>query len=67
MQVTKIINVTTPGIPDYYDLYTKWWSVAVRTGKNFALQEAYRFARLAEEFGQAIIEDDETHEDFLPE
>ena len=54
----------TRGVPDYYELYERWWSRASMTGDNRDLQEAYRFARLAEEFGQAIIKDDETHEDF---
>tara|TARA_Y100000592_G_scaffold9452_1_gene13264 strand:+ start:786 stop:917 length:132 start_codon:yes stop_codon:yes gene_type:complete len=40
---------------------------AKRTHENRDLQEAYRFARLAEEFGQALIEDDTTQDDFLPE
>ena len=55
------------GIPNYYRLYVQWWEKAEETGDNQHLQEAYRFARLAEEFGQAIIEEDSTQEDFLPE
>jgi hypothetical protein len=61
-----VIRLSPPalGMPDYYELYERWWSRASMTGDNRDLQEAYRFARLAEEFGQAIIKDDETHGDF---
>ena len=52
-------------MPDYYELYLKWWNRASETGDNYALQEAYRFARLAEEFGQAVIEEDTTQEVFF--
>ena len=54
-----------PSIPDYYDLYVRWYCRAGKTGLNEDLQEAYRFARLAEEFGLAIIEEDTTQEDFF--
>jgi len=66
MQVVPTKNRIT-GIPDYYSIYLQWWNRALETGDNQHLQEAYRFARLAEEFGQAIIEEDSTQEDFLPE
>ena len=64
MHVTKT-DVPIRGIPNYYELYLKWWNRASETGDNYALQEAYRFARLAEEFGQAVIEEDTTQEDFF--
>jgi len=54
-------------MPDYYQLYIRWMDRAQRTHENSDIQEAYRFARLAEEFGQALIEDDTTQDDFLPE
>ena len=54
-------------MPDYYQLYVKWLSRARSTRENRDLQEAHRFARLAEEFGQALIEDDTTQDNFLPE
>ena len=50
------------GIPNYYGLYLSWSERYRRTGNNSDLLEAQRFARLAEEFGQAVIEDDETIE-----
>ncbi len=51
------------GMPDYYELYVRWHSKAISSNRNWYIQEANRFARLAEEFGQAIIEDDDTMED----
>ena len=50
-------------VPDYYGLYVKWAKIAEDSGKNEAIMEAQRFARLAEEFGLAIIFEDIT-EDF---
>ena len=64
MKVTKTL-LESNGIPDYYELYHRWWTKAMLTGENFALQEAYRFARLAEEFGLAVIEEDTTQEDIF--
>ena len=52
-------------IPDYYKFYLSWLSIAELTGENHAYTEAYRLARLAEEFGLAVIEDDETMEDMI--
>jgi len=47
-------------MPDYYLIYVRWHDKAIETGDNRMLIEAYRYARLAEEFGLAIIEDDDT-------
>ena len=52
-------------IPDYYLYYLNWLARAEETGDNYALNEAYRLAHLAEEFGLAIIEDEDTMEDLL--
>ena len=60
-------NVKNSSIPDYYDLYVKWFTRAGKTGRNEDIQESYRLARLAEEFGLAVIKEDTTQEDFLPE
>jgi len=53
------------GVPDYYNLYVLWSRMAevnpVR--ENYCMGEALRFARLAEEFGQAVIEDEDTLDD----
>ena len=62
MRVRRRQNPPFTGIPDYYNLHCKWANHAEKTGDNYALQESYRFARLAEEFGQAIIDDDDTVE-----
>ena len=63
----RVTRTDTPisGIPNYYELYLRWRDRAAETGENYALQQAYRFARLAEEFGQALIEEDTTQEDFF--
>lgn len=64
MRVTKT-NRKPTAIPDYYAFYLKWLKFAEEKECNRAYQEAYRCARLAEEFGLAVIEDDETQEDLL--
>ena len=64
MRVTRT-NVKNASIPDYYELYIKWLIRAEKSGRNEDIQESYRLARLAEEFGLAIIEDDTTQEFFL--
>ena len=64
MIVRKINKTTVKGIPNYYELYLKWWKLAEQTGDYRAIMEAKRLARLAEEFGQAIIEEDDTLDDF---
>ena len=60
MIVYKVYDRPVSGIPDYYSLHIKWREQAAKTGDNYAHQESIRLARLAEEFGQAKIEDDET-------
>jgi hypothetical protein len=64
MIVRKTNRSSTKGIPNYYELYLKWWEFATQTGDYRAIIEAKRLARLAEEFGQAIIEEDDTLSDF---
>jgi hypothetical protein len=64
MKVIKTKKIII-GMPDYYELYVRWHRKAVFNNKNWCLQEANRFARLAEEFGQAVIEEDDTMEDFF--
>ena len=56
------------GVPNYYDLYVKWLNRALNTSShqsNACLTEAYRLARIAEEFGQATIEEDTTLDDLM--
>jgi hypothetical protein len=64
MIVRKTNKKLASGIPNYYELYLKWWKLAEQTGDYRAIMEAKRFARLAEEFEQAIIVEDDTLEDF---
>lgn len=64
MIVRKTNKSSTKGIPNYYELYLKWWKLAEQTGDYRAIIEAKRLARLAEEFGQATIEEDDTLDDF---
>ena len=60
-------HVTSIGVPNYYNLYVKWLKRAILSKDNSAtyLTEAYRLARVAEEFGQAFIEEDITQDDLL--
>ena len=53
------------GVPDYYNLYVVWTRMAAvnPVRENYCLVEAMRFARLAEEFGQAVIKDEDTLDD----
>ena len=64
MIVRRTNKRTDPSVPDYYEHYQKWWALAMKTGDYRAIMEAKRLARLAEEFGQAVIEEDDTLEDF---
>ena len=64
MKVRKTNTSKFAGIPNDYELYLKWWNLAKQTGDYRVIMEAKRFARLAEEFGQATIEEDDTLEDF---
>ena len=64
MIVRKLNKPAVRGIPDYFELYLKWWEFATQTGDYRAIMEAKRLARLAEEFGQATIEEDDTLDDF---
>jgi hypothetical protein len=64
MIVRKINKNSINDIPDYYELYLKWWEIAKQTGDYRAIIEAKRIARLAEEFGQATIIEDDTLDNF---
>ena len=58
-------NISVPGVPDYYECYLGWMAAynAGNQKHNDLLVEAFRCARLAEEFGQALIKDDITLDD----
>ena len=64
MIVRKTNKSKFKGIPNYYELYLKWWEFAIQTGDFRVMMEAKRFARLAEEFEQAIIVEDDTLDNF---
>ena len=64
MIVKKTNKKPAGGVPDYYELYLKWWKLAEQTGDFRVIMEAKRLARLAQEFGQAIIEEDDTLDNF---
>jgi len=64
MIVKKANKKPAEGVPNYYDLYLKWWDLATQTGDFRVIMEAKRLARLAEEFGQATIEEDDTLDEF---
>ena len=69
-KINKSMKVIRTGkkpvaIPDYYKFYLNWLRRAELTGENHAYNEAYRLARLTEEFGLAVIEDDDTMEDMI--
>ena len=61
MKIIKT-NKEPVGFPDFYSIYLSWLHRADESGSNKDYQEANRFARLAEEFGLATIEDDDTIE-----
>ncbi len=64
MIVRKINKNSINDIPNYYELYLKWSEIAKQTGDYRAIMEAKRIARLAEEFGQATIIEDDTLDNF---
>ena len=47
------------GIPDYYEICRKWNKKYKETGNRYCKKMAYHFAKLASEFGQAVLEFEE--------
>jgi hypothetical protein len=64
MKVIKTESSIT-GIPDYYQVYVRWLARYSKSGDNGDKVRAYHYARVAEELGQAEIEDDTTQEALL--
>lgn len=64
MRISKT-NKTPEGIPDYYSIHLGWARRAEKTGENADISASIHYARLAEEFGLAIIEDDDTCDDAI--
>ena len=62
MRVLKT-NKEPEGIPDYYSIHIGWARRAEKTGENADFRASIHYARLAEEFGLAVIEDDDTWDD----
>ena len=59
MKVLPIVS-TLKGVPDYYEVYQKWMSHYHTTGEPHSLGMAQHYARVAEEMGQAFIDEEET-------
>lgn len=62
MNVIQINSNTHLEVPNYYSIYSKWYDHYEKTGNPKYLTLAYHYARVAEEFGQASIEDETTAE-----
>tara|TARA_B100000900_G_scaffold376030_1_gene358528 strand:+ start:116 stop:304 length:189 start_codon:yes stop_codon:yes gene_type:complete len=59
MRVIKV-NSSITGVPDYFDLYERWLQKYTETGDNNSKVLALHYARVAQEMGQAEIDDDIT-------
>jgi hypothetical protein len=62
MVVTPLTYSSASSVPNYYQVYIKWYQRYTETGDTNLLSHAYHYARVAEEFNQAIISDDHTDE-----
>ena len=54
------------GVPNYYLIYRGFWERWEETGDLHSKSMAFHYARVAEEMGQASIEDDITLEITIP-
>ena len=61
MKVIPIKSILT-GVPDYYAIYKRWIIHYEETGDNNSKILALHYARVAEEMGQVIIEEEDTVE-----
>ena len=61
MKVIKTNNVIL-GVPDYFKIYNNWMNYYLMSGNQRHYNLALHYARVAEEMGQAEIQDDETFE-----
>lgn len=52
------------GVPDYYNIYIRWFKHYEKTGEHRSKVMAYHYARVAEEMGQATIDEDITVDDY---
>jgi len=58
MFVTPTVSITK-GVPDYYKIYAMWIKKYDETGDPWSKTMACHYARVAEEFGQAIVDDND--------
>jgi hypothetical protein len=47
------------GVPDYYSVYLRWIEHYKKTNISSSKSLAHHYARVAEEMGQVIIEDED--------
>jgi hypothetical protein len=62
MFVTPTVSITK-GVPDYYKIYAMWIKKYDETGDSRCKAMASHYAHVAEEFGQAIIDDSDESTD----
>jgi hypothetical protein len=55
MKVVATQRAKYTGIPDYFKIYQSWKRQHEKAGSNYSNCMVNHYARLAEEFGQAII------------
>lgn len=67
MVVTPLPYNPTSSVPNYYLVYLKWYRRYTETGDVSLLSQAYHYARVAEEFNQATIEEEITDETLFEE
>ena len=58
-------GTTMKGVPDYVAVFEKFWSHFVKTGDNNSRTLALHYARVAEEMGQAVVDDEPTLDEFI--
>ena len=64
MKISRIKSQLT-GVPDYYRVSVSHWKKYEESGDLKSKSLALHYARVAEEMGQAIIEEDTTQEVLL--
>ena len=61
MKVTPTLKELYTGVPNYYNVYSSYMSMYKKQYNSRLYILAIHYARLAEQFGQAIITDDDTY------
>lgn len=64
MTVTETESSIT-GVPNYYLIYKMWHEKYEQTGDQRSKTMAQHYARVAEEMGQAYIDDDTTQSEII--